>query len=243
MLGLLVGACCSCSKPMVTDPALPGPKGSPEIFLNYSKKGDAKLAGGWASGMDMSGVAFDERMTATLISRRHVVMAAHFIRKVGDRVVFHDRQGKFLERKLVKVEKVYADIAVGLLDQPMPAQFRSYPLPVASTDTDKLIGRPVVVTDQHRRIFFHKIRRFSKVSVAFEYDKEDKHGWGKKLIAGDSGNPSFLIVGRELVLLETHTGGGAGTGPYYGSPINQEKLRAVMAAMDPKHTFRTVKVE
>lgn len=241
-LVLLAWMVCSCAKPMMTDPVLPGQGGDPDIFRMYSRVGDSKMAPGWPSGMDMSGVSFNEKMTATLISRRHVVMAAHYIRKEGDKVIFHDRQGKYLERTLIKVAKVHADIAVGLLDRPMPPEYRSYPLPAASTDSSRLIGRPVVVTDQNRRIFFHKVRSVSSFAISFAHDVEDKHGWGKKLIAGDSGNPSFLIVGRKLVLLETHSSGGAGAGPYYGSAINQEKLRAAMALMDPNYTFRTVKV-
>ena len=61
-------------------------------------------------------------------------------------------------------------------------------------------------------------------------------------MSGDSGNPAFLIVGRELVLVETHSTGGPGAGPYYGDAVVQEKLKAVMAEMDPAHTFRTIRV-
>ena len=226
----------------MTDPVLPGPKGSPEIFKNYSTKGDSELAGGWPSGMDMSGVSFDQKMTLTLVSRRHVVMAAHYYRSPGDRVVFHDRQGRFLERKLIEKKKVHGDSAVGLLNEPVPPGYRAYPLPDSSTDREKLIGRPVMVTDQNRRLFFHKVRAVSQFGISFEYDVDDRHGWGKKLVAGDSGNPSFLIVGKQLVLVETHTSGGPGAGPYYGSELLQENLRKVMAEMDPRFTFRTVRV-
>jgi len=243
ILILVAGVFCSCSAPRLIDPVLPESKAKPEIYRVYRRDGDAKLADGWIRGMDMSGVAFDAKMTATLVSRRHVVMAAHYIRKVGDQVIFHDRTGKFLERKLVEVAKVHGDIAVGLLDEPVPDQYRSYPLPSTKSDARKLIGRPVVVTDQHRRIFFHRIQAISPLMVFLQYDVQDRHGWGKKLIAGDSGNPSFLIVGRELVLLETHTTGGAGAGPYFGSEINQQKLGKIMKEMDPQYSFRTILVE
>lgn len=228
---------------MLTDPVLPGPGGDPDIFRLYSRVGDSKMAAGWPSGMDMSGVSFDERMTATLVSRRHVVMAAHFTRKVGAKVVFHDRQGKYLERRVLQVDKVHGDVAVGLLDQPVPAGYRVYPLPAATTDPAILVGRPVVVTDQHRRVFFHKVRRAGLGGISFEYDVEDRHGWGKRLVSGDSGNPSFLIEGRELVLVETHSSGGPGAGPYYGDAMVQEKLKEAMAATDPAHTFRTIRVK
>ena len=241
----------SCSQTMVSDPALlgfggdpvlPKPGGDPNIFRLYSRVGDSKIAAGWPSRMDMSGVSFDQRQSATLISRRHVVMAAHYQRKIGAKVIFHDRRGKFLERTLIQRARVLGDVAVGLLDRPVPPGYRTYPLPSPTTDPASLIGLPVIVTDQNHRLFFHKVHRVSTVGISFIHDVEDKHGWGKNLVSGDSGNPSFLIAGGELVLLETHTSGGAGAGPYYGSATMQEKLREVMTEMDPAFPFRTVPV-
>jgi hypothetical protein len=243
LLGLVAACLSSCSQQgMLTDPVLPKQGGDPDIFRLYSQVGDSKMAAGWPSGMDMSGVSFDDRKTATLVSRRHVVMARHFQRAVGAKVIFHDRQGKYLERKMIKVGNVHGDVAVGLLDQPVPAGYRVYPLPAPTTDPASLVGRPVVVTDQHRRLFFHKVGRAGFGGISFVHDVEDQHGWGKKLVSGDSGNPSFLIVGRELVLVETHSTGGAGAGPYYGDAMVQEKLRAVMATMDPASMFRTIRM-
>lgn len=233
----------SCSQTMVGESARRGPGGDPDIFRHYNKVGDSEIAVGWPGGMlDTSGVSFDQRQTATLVSRRHVVMAAHFQRHIGAKVIFHDRQGKFLERTLIKKAKVFGDVAVGLLDRPVPPGYRTYPLPLPTTDPTSLVGRAVVVTDQNHRLFFHKVQRVSTVGIGFIHDAEDKYGWGKNLVSGDSGNPSFLMVGRQLVLLETHTTGGAGAGPYYGNVTLQEKLREVMAGMDPAFTFRTVSV-
>ena len=233
----------SCSSELTLgDPVLPPPKGDPGIFRVYRRDADSVMAGGWSSSMDLSGVSFDKRQAATLVSRRHVVMAAHYQRAVGHRVIFHDRRGKILERTLVKTRKVHGDVAVGLLNEPVPGNYRVYPLPVAREDASSLIGRPVMVTDQNRRLFFHKVRTVNRFMIAFEYDVADTHGWGKALVKGDSGNPSFLIEGKELVLAETHSTGGPGAGPFYGSAILQEKLKAMMAEMDPRYTFRTINV-
>lgn len=238
---LALGLLASCSQELTPgDPVLPPPKGNPEIFRMYRRDGDSLKSRGWSNGMDLSGVSFDRRETATLVSQRHVVMAAHFQRPVGGKVIFHDRRGKFLERTLIQCRNVYGDVAVGLLNQPVPAAYRAYPLPAVVDDPTPLIGRPVMVTDQNRRLFFHKVRLVNRVMIAFEHDVADTHGWGKELIKGDSGNPSFLIDGQELVLVETHTRGGPGAGPFYGSAIVQEKLRKVMAEMDSRYTFRTV---
>ena len=233
----------SCSPELTLgDPVLPPPKGDPGIFKVYRRDGDSVMAGGWSSSMDLSGVSFDRREAATLVSRRHVVMAKHFQRPVGAKVVFHDRRGKYLVRTLVKTKGVFLDVAVGLLNEPVPEGYRVYPLPKVVENPATMRGRPVVVTDQNRRLFFHRIRVANDLTIMFEYDVADTHGWGKKLIKGDSGNPSFVISGNELVLVETHTSGGPGAGPFYGGAQLQEKLKAVMAEMDPRYTFRTVKV-
>ena len=65
------------------------------------------------------------------------------------------------------------------------------------------------------------------------------------LIAGDSGNPSFLWIRGEPVLLETHTTGGSGAGPFYGSPINHAAINNAIASLaelydGPLYEFRTV---
>ncbi|MFT6863693.1 MAG: hypothetical protein ACJAVK_002254, partial [Akkermansiaceae bacterium] len=82
-------ASCSSGTPVVfTDPTLPPPGGFPNIFKQYSDKNDAEMMPGWSRNFDMSGVSFNQRMTATLVTRRHVVMAGHYLRKPGDKIVF-----------------------------------------------------------------------------------------------------------------------------------------------------------
>ena len=68
--------------------------------------------------------------------------------------------------------------------------------------------------------------------VRLGYIPEINPVYGRNLIVGDSGNPSFLIVNGQLVLLETHTTGGPGAGPFYGDPNIQAAIRAAIAEMD-----------
>lgn len=196
------------------------------------------MMNGWSRNFDMSGVSFDQRMTATLVTRRHVVMAKHYKRKPGALVIFHNRYGKRLERKLVAVKPVAGDIAVGLLDSDVPADFKVYPLPTPREDYSHLVGRTAVVTDQHRRIYFHNVNFANKYAMGFRHQEPKQNGWGKKLVGGDSGNPSFLISGNELVLVETHTSGGAGSGPFYGGAEVQEKLQAVIDELAPGYRLK-----
>jgi hypothetical protein len=165
-------------------------------------------------------------------------MASHYRRKPGAKVVFHNRMGKRIERTLVDVIEVVGDVAVGLLDLDVPPDLKVYTLPTLRKDSLLLKGTTAVVTDQNRRIFFHEIERAGSTSITFRHPKVAKHGWGKNLVKGDSGNPSFFISEDELVLIETHTSGGAGSGPFYGSPLIQEKLSAAITTLAPGYALR-----
>lgn len=243
---LLLPACSSTNSTSggapIGPPHLPPPEASPKLFKRYNPAGDSILMGGWARNFDLSGVSFDQPPTATLITPQHVVMAKHFQRRPGAKVIFHDRNGKFLERTLLQTQGVMGDVAVGVLDQPVPSQYQAYPLPRPAESFAHLHGRPAVITDQHRRLFFHQIMFVGPHSLAFRFPTPQSHGWSKKLIAGDSGNPSFLIVGQELVLLETHTTGGPGAGPFYGSAELQTKLQTAINSMPHPRPFRLVTV-
>lgn len=196
------------------------------------------MMSGWSRNFDLSGVSFDQKMTATLVTPRHVVMANHYRRKPGDKVVFHDRNGKRLERTLISSSRVAGDVAVGLLDRDVPGNHRTYPLPAPRADFTNLTDQTAVVTDQNRRLFFHEIGRVNGGLIGFRFPSPTRHGFAKKLISGDSGNPSFLIRGNELVLIETHTTGGAGAGPFYGDAAIQEKLQATITAMSPGYRLK-----
>lgn len=221
---------------------MPPRRASPDIFDSYLSDRDANMADGWTRGMDMSGVSFNDRRTATLITPRHVVMAKHYSRPAGAPVIFHDRGGNRIERKLIGFAPASGDVMVALLDEPVPSNFRSYPLASTSTNPSALVGRHVIVSDQNRKLFVHLVSGIDRGIIVFRQDESDTHGWGKNLVVGDSGNPSFVISGNELVLVETHTTGGAGAGPYYGDPGVQASIRTAVADLDPTYRIRTVTI-
>jgi hypothetical protein len=176
-------------------PILPPPKASPDIFQSYYPDRNASLANTWTRGMDMSGVSFDDSRTATLITPRHVVMAKHFARNAAAPVIFHDRKGKRVQRKLIGFYPGLGDVVVGLLDEPVPSNYTSYPLPTANRVGSDLIGKFVIVTDQYRKLFVHQVATVGGGIISFQHDPNQTHGWSKNLISGDRGNPSFVISG------------------------------------------------
>ncbi len=221
-------------------PSLPAPKAPPQIFDSYYTDRDANMADGWTRGMDMSGVSFNDTRTATLITPRHVLMAKHYSRAASDPVIFHDRNGKRIQRKLIGFAAGQGDVMVGLLDEPVPSNYHSYALPSTGSNVSTLVDKPVIVSDHKRNLFVHLVSAVGAGKIIFKQDESDLHGWGKNLVVGDSGNPSFVIVGSELVLVETHSTGGPGAGPYYGDPAVQVAVRQAVAKLDPSYTIRTV---
>ncbi|MFK7849482.1 MAG: hypothetical protein AB8D78_00765 [Akkermansiaceae bacterium] len=217
-------------------------KAPPQIFDSYRAGRSANMADGWTRGMDMSGVSFNDDRTATLVTPRHVVMAKHFARPALSSVVFHDRNGKRLSRKIIALEPGTGDVMVGLLDEAVPSNYTAYPLPVPGSNHSSLVNQRVIVTDQKRCLFVHQVAAVGAGRIAFKQDMSDQYGWGKNLVVGDSGNPAFLIVGKQLVLVETHTTGGAGAGPYYGDPGVQAGVRAAIKKLGGGQRIRTVRV-
>lgn len=244
-LSLALAVClasCGSSVGPSGSPVLPPPSAPPGIFKSYRADGDSSMAEGWTQGFDMSGVSFNDTRTTTLITPRHVVMAKHYARPAAAPVVFHDRYGKYIQRKIIGFAAGAGDVMVGLLDEPVPSNYRPYPLPAVGTNASVLLDRPVIVSDQHRNLFVHQIAGVGSGTIFFKHNKTESHGWSKNLVVGDSGNPSFLIVGNELVLVETHTTGGPGAGPYFGDPGVQQSVRQAVQKLDPAYRIRTVTI-
>ncbi|GAA5130614.1 hypothetical protein JIN84_04915 [Luteolibacter yonseiensis] len=234
-LCVLLASCGPGLGPSVVTQGVPRPAFLPEkaekgrLFRYYQDKGPSKWMNNWAANLDLTGVSWNEATACTLISPGHVVMAAHFMRQSTTPVIFHDRNGNFHERYLVAVKKLaFTDIAVGKLNLPLPPEVKYYRFADAG---DAPVGRPAIVSDQTKTLSVHRIRAVSGGAIQFDYLDGLSPTYQRKLIPGDSGHPSFIWKNNELRLLETHTGGGAGIGPFYGDPAVQAAVRAAMAEL------------
>ncbi len=236
-LCLLIAACGPAAPPSV-DPSLPSPAGleflprkaeKGTLFSYYQERDLSKWRNNWAGSLDLTGVSWNDPRTATLIDPSFVVMAAHFPRPSNVAVMFHDKKGKPYERYITAVRKLpMADATVGKLNLPLPPEVKPYRLARPSEAT---VGRPVIITDQTKTLSVHQIGGVNGTIVFFRHIPGIDSIYQRNLIVGDSGNPSFLWTGNELVLLGTHTTGGAGAGPFYGDPSVQAAIRSTMADM------------
>lgn len=215
---------------------LPKKAGKNWVFDGYinQRAGDVAWSSFWTKRVDFTGVAWDTPRTMTLITPRHVVMAKHYPRKPGELVRLHDSSGREVQRVLMGLVKLDGahDVAVGILSEPVPPGIRHYKLLAPADDlAEKLSGTLALVTDSERKVHVHECGTMPPNQVRFRYPRSLPKGFYEDLIKGDSGNPSFVLVRGEPVLLETHTSGGAGAGPFYGSAEVQAGISAAIAQL------------
>jgi hypothetical protein len=235
-IALGFASCAGPSGPTATGPIaadlafLPAKAQKGTVFTFYNHHGPAVRSGNWTSNFDLTGVSWNDPRTATAISRRHVVMAAHFIRPTDVPLVFHDRSGGRHVRKLTQVLTLggVGDIAVGRLDAPLPAGVAHYAL---ASPQDATPMRLALVTDQTMTVSLHRIGQVSGGKVMLGYDPAIPKTYLRNLIVGDSGNPAFVIDGDRLKLLTTFSTGGPGTGPFYGDPAVAAAVQSAMARL------------
>jgi hypothetical protein len=218
-----------------TDPAQSGlgflPKRAEKgtLFRYYQARAGSAWRNNWTSSFDLTGVSWNDPRCATLIAPKYVVMAAHFIRDPHTPVMFHDKKGAPCERYLTAVRSLPGhDVAVGKLNLPVPPEVKCYRFANAS---DAIIGRPVIVSDQTSTLSVHRIGMISGAAIAFDHVAGLNSIYQRNLITGDSGHPSFIVKSGDLFLVETHTTGGPGAGPFYGDPQLQAAIRTAMVEM------------
>lgn len=200
------------------------------LFEYYQPRDPSKWQKNWAAKLDLTGVSWNDSRTATLIAPSYVVMAAHYARPSDVPVMFHDKRGKPYERFIIATKMLtdVGDIAVARLHLPLPPEVKPYRFAKLSDATN---GRPVLVSDQTKNLSVHQIDAVLGGVIRFGYIPGLNPIYQRNLIVGDSGNPSFLLQNGELVLLETHTTGGPGAGPFYGDPAVQAAIRRAMTEL------------
>ena len=219
------------------------------VFLSYNPRGRSRWNSHFLPHLDLTGVSWDSPRTATAITPRHVVMAAHYPRHPGDSLVFHDRSGNRHSRKLLKTislgsKPTWMDISVGLLDRPLPDEIKTYPLLAPSADyAGRLAGGHALVTNNRRRLLVREIRFVREKSLRLDYRPDEAKDKRQPLTKGDSGNPSFLLLDDGLVLVETHSLGNAGTGAFYSPPVVFAAITEAARKLDRNHTIRTARLD
>jgi hypothetical protein len=140
------------------------------------------------------------------ISPRHVVFADHYIIADGATMRWVTKNNEVITRTLVTSAKVGAtDLRIGVLDSDLPDSICFYKvLPSGWGSTKLATGLHVVMTDQEEKIFprqFNDGTYISAVPVWSAPTTSPLSLLTETPVSGDSGNPVFLIINNELVIL------------------------------------------
>jgi hypothetical protein len=174
----------------------------------------------------------------TLISSRHILFAKHYPISNGATVRFVKQDNSVVDMTLLSQSNPASDIKVGLLSADVPAGISfAKVLPddwddyLPSEYTNAGQGIPTLGLDQQEKAIVTDISTLAGANVSCQVPTDETRlSFYEPKITGDSGNPLFMIVNDELILLTCWWYGGAGSGPSvhnYRSEIN-----AAMAALD-----------
>lgn len=167
----------------------------------------------------------------TLISKRHIIFAKHFPLWKGCRVLFVDGAGDVCPCR-VKATKALekCDIMIGSLDYEVTPSI--HPAKILPDDYAKYIGDgrglPIVTFTQHEKALLSECHGITTNTVM--NGQSTNVLWktlGGTIVGGDSGNPAFLLIGNQPILLYCLFSGGVGHGP---SVFHHRK--AIQKAMD-----------
>ena len=175
----------------------------------------------WARDLDLSCVSVwhsgeePGSKAATLITRKHVVMAYHWYN--NGTYTFCDTNGQICVRTLVASKPISDDLLLGQLNLPLPDSFK--PASVMSTNYVHYIstGRylPTLCLNQEKGATVLELEdlncrvletggkwhgQYGKTSMT-NYVSVQRNNIRGATAGGDSGSPVFLVIGNELVLL------------------------------------------
>ena len=167
----------------------------------------------------------------TLITKRHIIFAKHFPLWKGCRVLFVDKEGEVCPCR-VKATKALAkgDIMIGSLDYEVTPNI--HPAKVLPVDYEKYIGDgkglPIVTFNQREEALLTECSGIETNYIGNAASTNvSKKALSKRIRTGDSGNPAFLLVGNEPILVYCLFSGGVG----HGSPIHYYRAE-IQRAMD-----------
>lgn len=166
----------------------------------------------------------------TLITPRHIIFAAHYELSVGATVRFVAADNTVITRTMVgrlrhpSYSPYYPDLTIGVLDSDVPASIDNC-LVLPSNYGNYFPTGPKNVAalclDQQEKALVTDLYNFSSTFVSFAIPNlpDEKILYESKVV-GDSGNPAFLIINDQLVLITVWTSGGAGSGTFITPQIS-----------------------
>lgn len=181
----------------------------------------------WAADLDLTCISpwnstGANKRAGTLISPRHIIFAAHYQISTGSTIRFVDKDNNLVTRTISATKAhpayspYYPDLVIGLLNEEVPPTI-SY-AKVLPDDWSSYLpsetGLPTLCLDQEEKALVTDLRYLNANGRSYFQAPTDstRLGFHENKISGDSGNPAFLIIDSQLVILTVWTFGGAGSG-------------------------------
>ena len=152
----------------------------------------------------------------TAITPRHVIFAYHYTPWVGTVLYFMGTNNVVYTNVLAAtgtINQYYneTDISVGLLEHPLPSSV--VPAKILPEDYSRFIGSgkglPSTRFDQEEKLIVselqplpHKVNQHGSVSCVCS-ENVDRKAFYEPVMGGDSGNPRFIVLNNQVVLLCT----------------------------------------
>lgn len=185
----------------------------------------------WAYPLDLTSISpwnsvGHTRRAGVLISPRHAVWARHYSMRVNTTLRFVDKHNNVVERKIMKERSLPADghtflhgydLVVGMLDRDVPSSIsfsKVLPRNLTTVRPPYNLRVPVFDTDFEEKALVADLSYESGTMVGLKPPLASSYRYTlyEQKIVGDSGNPVFLVIDNQLVLLFVLTYGGAGSG-------------------------------
>lgn len=203
------------------------PAASKHIFsvADHKSASYTRNKGNWAADLDLTPISpwnsyGGNFMAGTLVSPRHVLYATHFAMPIGTKIRFVTKDNQVVERTIVNAVSprytgvYFPDITVGLLDSDVPESIgfakvlpENWPQLLESSP-----DIPCLALDQEEKALVTSLQ-YIDAYAAFDAPRDQtQKSFFESIISGDSGNPAFMIVDNQMVLLTVWTFGYGGSG-------------------------------
>ena len=171
----------------------------------------------------------------TLITPRHLIMAAHFgysnrYYPANNTIRFVSNNGTKYDRNIVATTGALAnpsvppgylrDVEICTLNADLPSDI--FPCKMLPANCRNYLPNPATTRpgafglDQERKALVRDLGEMRSGDTQTFFQRPTKSirlALYETLVGGDSGNPGFLIINNELVLVTTWYGGNVGSGP------------------------------
>jgi len=212
---------------------------------NHDTSTYVRNTGCWVADLDLTSISpwnstEGKNRAGVLISPRHILFAAHYQINNGSTIRFVDNNNNVVTRTMVNklthpdYTPYYPDITVGLLDSDVPASisfvkilpqnWNNY-LPSLSS----IYTLPCLVLDQEEKALISELYYLDSSAYFLTPTQSARFAFYEKIISGDSGNPAFLIIDDELVIITVWTFGGAGGGT--STLYQKDAINTMMATL------------